>query len=282
MPLYEPRLAGIPITIAQNLVCFANLIANVVIIAQVRGSKMTVWGVDISPTALWANATFFAVGIVALVCAGSGILFRIEDPITVYVWYLVATIGVEIMWFVIFCVYGSECKTSWHQDMQATVRCGLSNASFIVVITVLVLVTILAVWISWQARVFVRSLKNAEMLPYLKQSLQSELATKDEDDARKESKRLAKSIQSQYGSMPAALPAAPVSARAPLSGRSTLSTSVGGPSMPVSRPYVPSSVAVPRKMAQTMPPLSPHAMVNAVPSGLVATSLPAAPLVQVA
>lgn len=280
MPLYEPKLFGVPITVAQNLVCFVNLIANVVIVAQVRSSKVTVWGVDIYPTALWWNATFFAIGIISLVCAGTGILFRIEDPITVYVWYLAATIGVEITWFVIFCIYGTECKTSWHSDVQSTVRCGLSNASFIVVITLLVLLTLVAIWISWQARVFVRGLKNAEMLPYLKNSLQSELASRDEDEARKESKRLAKSqlMASQYGSVPYAFPATPGSARSSLPSPVPRATTTVT-SMPAQINYVPSKIP---QTAQSMPAFSPRSRMIAVPSGLAATSLPAAPLVQVA
>lgn len=139
-----------------ELICTVHLIAIISIISTVSSVEPVVLGnISVSPTVQCLLATWSTIGIPCIVGAGVGALFRLESLLSAYFWYLVTTIGIELVWFVKFLTSGSVCNTLAPHQVQrlgTAFVCGISD-SFVVLWGIIALgLSVYFTYIVWSAK----------------------------------------------------------------------------------------------------------------------------------
>jgi len=119
------------LTVGVELICLMNLLLAVFIIATVSSVEpISLGNIDVSPLVQCLVGTWAAAGIPLVVGAGVGVIYRIEEFLGAYFWYLVATLATESMIFLKFLVAGSVCSTFAPRDLErlgSTFVCGLTD-----------------------------------------------------------------------------------------------------------------------------------------------------------
>lgn len=180
---YEPKVFGLPLTLAVELYCLIHLIICLAILPQASANPINVSGMLVSPIAQWVMGAFVCISIVSIICAGVGTLYHIESLLIWYTVNLVISLGVYIAWFVLLCIYGASCTTHHKMDGSSTYSCGLLNGGTIVLMTCLCLFFVYGCWLITKARKFVRNRYSQELLPYLAGALNGSLSAKDPESA---------------------------------------------------------------------------------------------------
>jgi len=164
-------LGGFSLLAAVELVCLINLIVCIVIVSMASAIvPVDFAGVRISGYMQCMNAAWFLVGIPFIIVGGVGAVFRVESQLRAYLYYLVGTLLVVIVWLGIFVRYGNACMTvqpsSGQYKKQALMVCQASNGMVIFWMLVLVGVVAGAIYLVWSMIQYVQSRLKTELLRY--------------------------------------------------------------------------------------------------------------------
>merc|ERR1719401_1282676 len=129
----------------------------------------------ISPTLQWWNSSLAAVSIVVIICAAVGNLYLIESHLDAYLLVLGISLLADFAWFLVFLVYGQNCKTvhSATDHLSSTVSCGVSSGLVLIGLCIIVVFKIYSIRAVSKAKRTVRIKYNEDLLPYLQKSLDS-------------------------------------------------------------------------------------------------------------
>jgi len=165
------------------LICLVHLILCIVIIASTTlgDTDLVLGGVMISPWLQWWNATFNCISIISIIAAAIGTLYLIESHLDIYYAILAISIVIDVVWFVVFLVYGTRCSTvkSDLTHSSSTVSCGLNFGGIIIGLTVLILFKVFALTIVSKATNTIRIRYHEELLPYLRETLHQSLGPQE-------------------------------------------------------------------------------------------------------
>merc|ERR1719329_1305428 len=129
----------------------------------------------------WAMASFSALSIIAVIGAGVGALYRIESHLNIYTLVLLAALLIDLLWYLIFIIYGTTCTTEpinyvQHVYTARTTCSGMVGAPVLIGMAALVLFKVVGLIIVLRSAAAIRGAYNRELIPHLAQSLANSIA----------------------------------------------------------------------------------------------------------
>lgn len=163
-------LGSVSLVAAVEFICAVHLASCVVVLSLVSStSSGVIGGVEISPLFQCGTAAWFLLGIPLIIYGGVGAIYRVEQHLQVYMYYLVGTFAVVIAWAAIFARYGNTCSTLQPrpgQAAQASFVCGITNGMVLFWMLVLVGVVACSIYLVWSMSEYVKRRLETELIRY--------------------------------------------------------------------------------------------------------------------
>lgn len=167
-----PGVLGVfPITVVVECICAIHLILCIIFVGTASSvSSVHVATMTITPVIQCLNAAWYLAGIPVIVLAGVGTIYRIEQLVRYYFWYLVASFLMCIVWIAFFIRRGSIChsiiSTSGDVQMGANFICGLTDGFAVFWMLVLLWFLGWATYFVWSMVEYIRVRSETELLRF--------------------------------------------------------------------------------------------------------------------
>lgn len=170
-------IGGISLLAAVEMIIAIHFLTCLYIVFNADSTESTiVGGVRVSPYMQCINASWFLLGLPIIIVGGVGACYRVESQLKAYLYYMVGTLLVTIIWLLIFLVIGSSCNTRemtpWPasylraSDIAPIVICRTANSMVTVYMLFLVLLVAGAVYLVWSMLLWVQGRLATELLRY--------------------------------------------------------------------------------------------------------------------
>lgn len=145
----------------------------------VPGKPLNLEGVVVSPSFQWLYGAFTLFTIPVIVSAGVGVLYVMETHIDTYAYTLLVSLALDVIYFMVFLIYGRGCTTKTvgieRNHFIATLSCGVHDGFTLLCLTLLILFKAIGLYLTNKTKAYIRSVYYHNFIPYM----QKHLATLD-------------------------------------------------------------------------------------------------------